>query len=176
MRVGIPVSAFYDQAPVPDDVDVTASDIASGKVKPGKSGGFTARVTRKMPSYCTVLVAESELIERLIFELIPRPGMRKLGKCNRMQLLAEHLDANVLPEQCHPKHMLGFHVENDDGPDEALLRKRLSVYTEAKHHLTGDPLIDPAEVEAIVAKYLEPTTHQSHIDHLHARFGVAKAS
>jgi hypothetical protein len=174
MRVLIHLKAFYDQAAVPDDVAVTPADIKSGKVKPGKFGGYTARVTRQMETHSTVTIDERSLIQRLVFELIPRPGLRKMGPCNRRQLVAELLDGNVLPEVAHPKHITSFEVESDQGPDEALCRSTLALYTDAQHHLTGEPLIDPADVEAIVAKYMEPATHQDHVDHLHARFGVAK--
>lgn len=176
MRVVVHLSAFYDWAPVPSDVEVTEADVKSGRVKPGKTGGHTMRVTRKMPSHTTVNVAESSIIGRLIYELIPRPGLRKLGPCNRTTLVAELLDANIMPEHAHPKHFTDFVVENDDGPDEKALRAALAPYVDAQHHMTGEPLIDPADVEAIVAKYMEPTTHDDHKKHLHTRFGVQRAS
>jgi hypothetical protein len=174
MRVVVHLSAFYDWQTVPADVKVTDADIKSGRVKPGQDGGWTMRVTRKHPSHTTVCIAESTLIGRAIFELIPRPGQRKLGACNRKQLVAELLDANVMPEHGHPKHFVGFDVDTDDGPDEKAFRAALAPYVEAKHHLTGEPLIDPADVEDIVKKYLEPATISDHLDYLHARFSVAK--
>jgi hypothetical protein len=174
MRVTVHVSAFYDWAPVPDDVKVTDKDIKSGRVKPGKTGGYSMRVTRKEPSHTTVAIAESTIIARAIFELIPRPGMRTLGPCSRETLVAEILDANVMPDHAHPKHFVDFTVENDDGPDEAAFRSALAPYVEAKHHMTDEPLIDPEAVETIVAEYKTPLTLDEHKDHLHARFGVAK--
>ena len=174
MIVVIHLSSFYDQAAVPDDVKVTPKDVASGRVKPGKFGGYTTRVTRKMETHSTVTIYERSLVQRLVFEVIPRPGLRKLGPCNRKQLVAEFLDGNLLPEVAHPKHITGFEVENDQGPDEKLARETLAQFVAAEHHLTGEPLIDPAQLEAIIAKYLEPYSHDDHVDHLHARFGVAK--
>lgn len=176
MRVVVHLRAFYDWAPVPEDVTVTEADIKAGRVKPGKTGGYTMRVTRKMPSHTTVTIAESTLIGRAIFELIPRPGLRKLGACTRKELVAELLDANVMPDHAHPSHFTNFDVDTDDGPDEAAFRAALAPYLEAKHHMTDEPLIDPAKVEEIVAKYLEPITLDEHKDHLHARFRVARLS
>lgn len=176
MRIVVHVSAFYDWAPVPDDVEVTAADVKSGRVKPGKAGGHTMRVTRKQKSHTTVTVAESTLIGRIIYELIPRPGLRKLGPCNRAQAVGELLDANVMPDHAHPKHITDFQVETDDGPDEAAFRAALAPYVEAKHHMTDEPLIDPADVEAIVKKYLEPITLDGHETHLLARFGAKRAA
>lgn len=174
MRVVVHVSAFYNWEPIPADVKVTEADIKSGRVKPAADGGMTMRVTRKQASHTTVLVPEHEIIARALFELVPRPGLRKLGAVNRREALAELLDANIMPEHAHPKHFLGFEVENDDGPDEAAFRAELARIGEATHHITGEPLVDPSEVEAIVAKYLEPVTHAEHVNHLHARFKVAK--
>jgi hypothetical protein len=180
MRVTIYHSAHYDQVPVPETVEIREADVKSGMIKPGKYGGYTARVTRRMDSHTFIPISEAALIARLIYELIPRPGLRKLGPCNRMQLVAELLDANVMPDHAHPEHFTGFEVECDDGPDEALCRKMLALYTgEAEdgsgvHHLTGEPLIDPEKVDSIVAKYMEPTTHAGHVDHLHTRFQVQK--
>jgi hypothetical protein len=177
MRVVVHHSANYDKVPVPADVEVTKEDIASGRVKPDKAnGGYTTQILRKVPSHTTINFAESTIVAKLIYELIPRPGRRKLGMCNRSQLVAELLDDEIMPNHAHPKHYTKFEVENDDGPDEKLCREQLAIFTNAQHHMTGDRLIDPADVEKIVAKYLEPTTHQSHVDHLHGRFGVAKAS
>jgi hypothetical protein len=70
--------------------------------------------------------------------------------------------------------MQGFEVD-DDPPNEELFRAKIAPYVVAKHDASGEPLISPDEVEGLVEKYMEKTTPQDHVDHLHMRFNVKKA-
>lgn len=170
MRIVVDVKSFYDWAPVPADVQVTPKDIAAGRVKPDARGvSHLMRVTRRIASQTTVLPSEGQIIRRVIHHLMPNQGGVALS---RKEALADHVN-QVMVEQASPKHMTSFTVE-DDGPDEKLLREMLEPYTTALHDRSGDPLVDPARIAEIVAKYLEPAKADDHVDHLHAKFGVAK--
>ena len=172
MRVTIAVSAFYDWAPVPADVEVTPKDIASGRVKPNRSGqGFDMRLTRKKDTHTDIAIAESTIIARIIHELMPQNGGRSLS---RKEAVANLLAINVMPHHAHPKFFKGIVVDIDDGPDEEQFRASLDPYTKAIHQTSGYPLVDPEEVESIVKKYMEGADAKAHQDHLCAHFNVKK--
>lgn len=171
MRVLVHVSAFYDWKPVPEDVKVTQADVKAGRVKPAATGGFLMKVTQKTQSYTTVCISEETVIQRIIHELMPAQG------CvlhSRKEAIGQILARNVMPDQAHPKFMLGFEVESDSGPDEELFHKLVSPFTTVVHEASGQVLISEEDMEAALTKYLEKATVQDHIDHLHTKFNVKK--
>lgn len=173
MRIVVHVSKFYDWRPVPPDVKVTEKDVKAGRVKPDANGsGYLMRVTRAEKSHTFIGVSEAEIVNRIVFNLMPQNGGIALS---RKEAVHELLAKRVMPEHAHPSHMTGFEVHDDAGPDVALFRSIVSRYTTALSDRTGEPLIDPARLDELAAKYAEPATEQDHVDHLHAKFGVRKA-
>lgn len=169
MRVVIGVSQFHDWAPCPPDVKVTPQDIAARRVKPSARGeGYDIRVPRPFPSETTIGVSEGTIVARIIHELMPQNGGRQL---TRKEAVANLLAMNVMPDHAHPKHFTSIVVDTDDGPDEKLLRASLEPYTKALH-ASGVVLVDSADVEDIVAKYMEPATAADHAANLRAHFRV----
>jgi len=176
MRVHVELSHFYDQSPVPPDVKVTAADLAAGRVKVGRDGRYTMRVVRetfiKPKHECMVTVAERDVVNKLVHAYLPPPqgtGTKITRKEAVARLLAEH----VMPEHAHPKHMLGFTVE-DDGPDEAFFRAEVEPLTKIVSERTGDPIVDPKDFDELLSLYLSPAPATDHVEHLHAKFGVKR--
>ena len=72
-----------------------------------------------------------------------------------------------------PCQLIGCILQGD-GPNEKLFLSLVTPYTKAIHEQSGQPLIALEDVEMLRAKYMEKTTPQSHVDHLHAKFSVKK--
>ena len=171
MRVIVDVKAYYDWEPVPPDVMVTEQDLRSGRVKPGaRNGNFLMKVKKVKDTYTECMIAESTIIARIIHEMMPQEGSTPL---TRKDAIGNLMAKNIMPHHAHPSFMKKFTVE-DDGPDEALFRQMVTPYTVAPQEEGGEPLIHPDELESMVARYLEPSAPQDHVDHLHKRFNVKK--
>jgi hypothetical protein len=171
MRVVTQISSFYDWEPVPADVKVTPQDIKAGRVKPSANGGYLMRVTRKHPTENTTLISEETIIRRIIHEMMPNQGC---VPHSRTEAIGQIMARQVMPDQAHPKFMTGFQID-DDGPDEKLFLALVTPYTKVTHEQSGRLLIDPEDVPMLLAKYMEKTTPQNHVDHLCAKFSVKKA-
>lgn len=178
MRLVIHVTHFINWEPVPADVEVTADDIKSGRVKPDTHGrGHEMAVTRSAKmvtgqetSAAEIGIAESTIIARIIHDHMPQNGGLML---TRKQAVANLLAQNIMPRCAHPKHFASITVDVDDGPDEALFRKTIEPYTVAKH-ASGVMLIDPDDVETMLVRYMAEADAVEHEDHLHAHFGVTR--
>jgi hypothetical protein len=171
MRVVVQVSAHYDWEKIPSDVDVKPADIKSGRVKPAANGGYTMKVTRKRDTTTLVGLSEETIIQRIIHEMMPNQGG---VPHSRVEAVGQIMARQVMGDHAHPKFMKGFIVETDDGPDEALFRKLVTPFTVTLHDASGEPLIAPEDLEPLVAKYMEKTTPQDHVNHLHDKFHVKK--
>ncbi len=173
MRVVVQVSAHYDWERVPADVEVTPADIKSSRVKPSANGGYTMKVVRKPEegSWTLACISEEAIVQRIIHEMMPNQGC---VPHTRVEAVGQIMARQVMPDHAHPKFMKSFVVECDDGPDEAFFRKMVTPFTTATHQASGQPLIDPDDLEPLVAKYMEKASPQDHIDHLHAKFHVKK--
>jgi hypothetical protein len=171
MRVAVKVSAFYDWKPVPPEVTVTAADIKALKVKPAANGGYLMRVVVRQESVTTCTLAEHTIIALIIHEAMPQQGSLQTSRKEAIGLL---LARNFFPHLAHRSFMQGFEVD-DDPPNEDLFRAKIAPYVAAIHEASGAPLISPEEVEGLVEKYMEKTSTQDHVDHLHMRFNVKKA-
>jgi hypothetical protein len=171
MWVVADVHSYYYWAPLPKNVVVTDQDIASRRVKPNANNdGYLAREKRKGDTQVTMLVSEQAIIARIIHELMPNQGCMLM---TRKEAVGQVIARNVMPDHAHPKFAKRFVVHDhhgDDGPDEAEFRRQLQPYVEAIHEASGEPLIDPDMVEEVVAAYMEPTTNEDHVAHLHAKF------
>lgn len=154
---------FYDDVPVEPDVKVTPQAISSGKVKPAANGGWTTRVTRTIPegTVTTVALPEHEIAAKVIEEKLKRNST-----VSRKQAVALYLTEYTLPAHAHRSWLTKVET-HDDGPDESVLRAALDRHVEAGH-------IDPSEVDAHVAAYMEPASAEDHRAHLHAHFRIEK--
>jgi hypothetical protein len=178
MRVHVELSHFYDRVPVPPDVKVTDADLASGRVIVGRDGGRLMKITReafiKPKHECFVALSERDIVNKIVHAYLP-PPQGTGTKIDRKEAVARILAEHVMPDQAHPKHMLGFTVE-DDGPDEKLFRAEVEPLTKIASDRTGDPIVDPADFDALLAGYMSPATSDHHVAQLHAKFGVKRAS
>jgi hypothetical protein len=162
MRIVVHHSKFYDWDPVPEDVVVTQTDIASGKVKPaGRGGGWLMRVTKEMDTHTEIQIPESQVIAKIIHDKTRPEGGREL---TRKQAIAFYLSEHVMPHHAHRSWVSKVDV-HDDGPDEALFRAALAPHVAAEN-------IAAEDVDAHVEAYMEPATDKDHIDHLHTHFKV----
>ena len=173
MRVVVDVSAFYDWERVPADVEVKPADIKSGRAKPATNGGYLMKVTKKMDTHTTVSISEETIIQRIIHEMMPAQGC---VPHTRIEAVGQIMARQVMVDQAHPKFMKSFTVDTDDGPDEVLFRKLVTPFTEAVHEASGQTLIPVEDLESLVATYMEKTTPQDHVDHLHEKFHVKKVA
>jgi hypothetical protein len=164
MRIVVHHSKFYDWEPVPADVVVTPADISSGKVKSaGRAGGWLMRVAKEPVggTHTMINVPEEQIIAKIIHEATRPEGGRTL---TRKQAAAFYVSENVMPHHAHRSWLTKFEID-DDGADEAMLRKMLALHVEAVN-------IEASEVEAHVAAYTEPATAKDHADHMHTHFKV----
>ena len=161
-----------DWEPGPQDVSVTPQDIKSGRVKPSANGGYLMRVTRKATSENVTMISEETIIQRIIHEMMPNQGC---VPHSRRDAIGQILARQVMPDQAHPKFMTGFEVQ-DDGPDEKLFLALVTPFTKVNHERSGQPLIAPEDLEMLRVKYMEKVTPLDHVEHLHAKFSVKKAT
>jgi hypothetical protein len=199
MRVNVNVSRYYDWVPVPPDVTVTEADVKAGRVRPAANKtGFLMRVTKTGDTHTTCSLSEGTIIALIIHEAMPQQGNQQISRKEAVGLL---LARNIMPHHAHRSFMTSFEAHDDfcqpkaalfdaEGKQipatteqlkevavkeaEAAFRAQIAPYVTALSESTGMPLIDPDEVEGLVAKYMEATTPDDHIDHLHARFNVKK--
>lgn len=198
MRIVVHHKKVYDWVPVPDDVIVTKADIAAEKVKPSGSGGYLMKVTKSEPTHTVILLPEEQVIAKIIHEKTRPEGGRTL---TRKQAVSFYLSENIMPNHAHRSWVTKIEVENDDGPNEEMVRSMLAPHVEAhadrihactaKHTHSSDPSvrcavcdhvhgvdvmdvpnIDPTELEDHVSKYMETATVDDHVKHLHGHFKV----
>jgi hypothetical protein len=172
MRVTVNVDKYYDWVPVPADVTVTDADIKASRVRPAANGGYLMRVTKTADTHTTCSIDEDTIIALIIHEAMPQQGSMQLSRKEAIGLL---LARNIMPHHAHRSFMKSFEVD-DDGPDEAAFKVKVSPYTLAIHEASGQPLIDPSEFDGLLAKYMEKTAPADHVEHLHARFNVKKGA
>jgi hypothetical protein len=171
MRVVVHVKAHFDWEPVPPDVVVTDADQKTGRVRPAANGGWLMQVTRKRDTHTEVAISEASIIGRIIHEHMPQYGGRTL---TRKQAVANFLAMNIMPLHAHPKHFTDLVVDVDDGPDEKLFREMIAPFTTSVH-ASGEMLIDPSDVEALVTAYMQSADAAAHQTHLHEHFSIKKA-
>ncbi len=172
MRIVVQVSSYYDWEQVPHDVEVKPADIKANRVKPAANGGYVMKVTRKTASYTMVNISEETIVQRIIHEMMPQQGC---VPHSRVEAVGQIMARQAMVEHAHPKWMTSFEV-HDDGPDEAYFRKMVTPFTTTIHEASGQPLIQPDDLEDLVAKYMGKTTAQDHVDHLHEKFHVKKVA
>jgi hypothetical protein len=175
MRIVVYHSKFYDWEPVPSDVKVTAADLASGKAKPMARGeGYLMKVT-KTPApgpagkpgetYTEIALSEAQIIAKIIHDKCRPEGGRTLS---RKQAVAMYLSEHTMPHHAERAWLNRVEVL-DDGPNEALLREMLAP------HIASGTHMEPDEVDAFVAAYMEKADAMDHVKHLHAHFRIDKA-
>jgi hypothetical protein len=172
MHVVAHLKAFYDQAPLPADVVPTNADIAAGKVRMKRDGsGWTMRVRKERVTHNFSSLSELEICKHIIALAMPKRGRQKVS---RRHAVADYLASQSYVDQFEHSDVTSFECHDEAGPDEALFRATAAPYLTAIYDATGQPLLSAADLEALVALYIEPATKDDHVDHLHARFGVAK--
>ena len=178
MRVFVHQTHYYDWEPVPADVKLTPADLKSGKVKPNaRNDGHLMQVTKQLKdkdgnpalTHTMLALTEAGIIAHIIFRATPNQGHKILS---RSEAIADLTSRIFYAQHGHRSHVLGFEVDCDQGPDEALFRAMLQPHTESKHPVSGQPTIAPSEIEERVAAYLLPATSDQHIASLHAAFAV----
>jgi hypothetical protein len=172
MRVVVSVSKFYDWVPVPPDVKVEPSDIASGKVMPGMGGGHRMRVL-KVPvggTHRTCTISEADIIGKIVHE---KADVKRAGRTFSRKEAVAHLIQDHLLDEMDWSWITGWDV-HDDGPDMEEFHKRMKPLTEVKHARRPGMIIPPEHYEAHTSKYGESTVAADHVDHLHAHYGTAK--
>lgn len=167
MRITAHVHKFYDWEPIPSGVAVTEEDVRLNRVKPAAGGGYVMRVTKIADTHTTMVMPESMIIETILQEHI-----REKSAITRLEAVGHHAARHVMPHHAHKSWINHFEVE-DDGPNEELFRAKAAALVAARKP-SGEALIEPEDVEELVAKYLKPAMAEHHADHLHTRFGVAK--
>lgn len=157
MRVTVHLRKFYSWQQVPKDVVVTDDDVRSGRVKPGKTGGYEMRVVKSPPaglatSPTEIMISERTLIEKIIEE---KSDVRKAGRTiTRNQAAAHLIQDQLLPEHGEWDWIAKFEV-HDDGPHEELFREVLEPHTKTPHgRRAGRMNVPPDHVSDHVAKYL----------------------
>jgi hypothetical protein len=169
MRVIAHLIKFTDWEPVPSDVKVTPQDIAAGKVMPDRNGGYRMKVVKTMNTFREMHIAEHDIVGKIIHE---KTDIRRAGRVFSRKEAVAHLLMDNLLEDYDWSWITKFEV-HDDGPDEKLARGLFSPHTSADHgRRRGQKNIDPASLEAHVAKYLESATAADHAAFLTAHFGV----
>jgi hypothetical protein len=180
MRVHVELSHYFDQVPVPSDVEVTQKDLDSGRVKVSRSGGHMMRVTREAhiaPKHeAAIVIGEGDIINKLVAISLPPPRGRS-QKVPRKEAVASLIAEHVMQDICAPKHIRAFTVE-DDGPDEKLFRAMVEPLTQAEDERggTGAMIVPPEDFDALLAGYMATAPPEHHVDHLHAKFAVKRAS
>jgi hypothetical protein len=160
MQVVMHVNAYYEWEPVPDDVTVTQDDIDARRVKPAQNGKWLMKVEKDGPTYSTFNVPEDDLHQTLVNEMA-RGAKQPM---TREQLAHRFVTLHQLHHEAHPSAVQEVEV-HDDGPDEAGLRALLDTHVKCKN-------IRAADVERLVAKYLEPSSADSHVAFFHQAYGV----
>jgi hypothetical protein len=167
MIVTLHLKQFYNWDPVPDTVVVTKDDVASGKVMPGRDGGFRMKVVKKMPTHRTITVAESSIIAAIIVE---KADPRRAGRTfTRNEAVAQVLQEMQYTSDQHGEWDWITDIEvHDDGPSEELVRDVLKTHSNAPHgRRLGRMNVPPEHVEDHVKKYLgdwTPMPTASHAD------------
>ena len=67
MRIHLHVKSYNDWLPVPDDVEVTPQDVASGRVKPAAGSGHLMRVPVQAETVVEAHITEADIINEVIF-------------------------------------------------------------------------------------------------------------
>ncbi len=174
MHAILHLNRFYNWEPVPRDVTVTPVDVASGKVMPDRNGGYRMRVVRQGPTFLTCCITESIIIAKIIHE--KTDVRRRAGRTfTRKQAVAHVIMEHLLDGAAEWAWITSVEV-HDDGPDEKLFREMLEPHTKSFHGRTGNLAIDPKDVRAHVAAYMEPATAKDHAEHLTQHFGTKAVS
>jgi hypothetical protein len=170
MRIVVHHSKFFDWEPVPADVKVTAADLAAGKAKPMFRGeGYLMKVTKDAPdgsTFTEVQISEAQICAKIIHDKCRPEGGRML---TRKEAVAMYLSEHTLPQHTERAWLTKVEVE-DDGPNEALMREMLAPHAESATH------IEPEEVDALVANYMQSATADDHVKNLRGHFRIDKKS
>lgn len=184
MRVLIHVLQHYDWLPIPENTKVTPEDVAAGKVKRHADGAFKIRVVRDSPTHVEAFIKEDDIVAKIV-EVYQPPPQGDGSMINRREAAARIMSRAILPLWADRRHIdvdKDFEVHDDhDLPEERAknalaFEARLAELSKIQNARTGQPLIAPADVAELVAKYAEPTTHKHHVDHMHAHFGLKKGA
>lgn len=175
MRVTLHLSKFVDWVPVPADVAVTQADIDSGRVKPGKGGGWTTLVTKAPPGGTTreCHLSEATIVAKIVEE---KSDARRAGRTFSRREAVAHVIQEHLLEGIDWGWITKVEV-HDDGPDEALFHAMVEPHTVAAHgRRPGRMNVPPEHLGDHKARYAEPATAAQHAEHLGKHFGVKGAS
>lgn len=163
MRIYTHATGFFDWIDVADDVEVTKSDIDSGKVKPA------ADWTKKNPKWQVLkeftypsgkgihenLIIERDLVNRCIGEYTRNGKQRRI--ITRHQAVEEHIRWHALlqAQQLAEKHMLDVEIY-DEGPNAELFDDVMKSHLAADHGRVDGKNVDAEDVDAIRKAYLTP--------------------
>lgn len=163
MVIVVHQSKVYKWVPLPREVSFTPADVAGGKVRLDLHGNPRVRETHDVEgSHTMITLDEKTIVEKIVHDKCRPEGGRTL---TRKEAVAFILSEHFAPEHFHRSWLTGKFEFHDDGPDEKLARSILEA------HVAADNI--PAEhLEDHIAKYLEPTTHDDHANHLRKHFKV----
>lgn len=175
MRIVIHLTKFYDWVPVPQNVVIDPNDIASGKVMPGRDGGYRVRVVKLPPAgkattERTCHVSEALIVQKMVHE---KCDAKRAGRSFSRREAVAHLIQDHLLDDSDWSWIAGFEID-DDGPVESVAREILTPHTAAKHGKRPGNNIPPEHLEPLMARYMEPASAADHVDHVHAHFNVSK--
>ena len=161
MQIIIHVSKHYDWEPLPTNVQPTAKDIKSLRVKPSANGGWLMRTTKNVATHTSINLPESQIIA-LIIEGIVRDKV----VYNRSEAVSHYLARHVMPGEAHRSWMHDFECF-DEGGDPMLFAQLLEPHFEVGN-------ISEEDRDELTKAYDKPLVNSHHVDHLHKHFGVEK--
>lgn len=173
MQVTVHLNGHYTHEPLPPDIKPTPDDIASGKVLARKDGGWAAKVHRDNVTTRSQPIGEHEIIKHMIAVAMPAHPVRALARgtfISRREAVEQYV-RRLQVDHYEIPDLAGFEV-HDDGPDEKLFRELVAPFVGMVCGRTNRVPITMENLEAFVAKYMEPADAAAHSDHLHKEFGV----
>lgn len=168
MQLIVHVNGFYEWVEVPADVPRDNAEwkraVKAGKIKPATNsltGSWLMHVPKTADTHTFVAANEDDIIQCIIQEMT-RGDRRHLTRVEAAtRLVARH----TLHHHSHASNVEEVQMFSDDGPDEALFRKRIQEHIDCHN-------IDPLDFDGLLEAYMTPAAQEDHIDALHAHFNV----